>query len=64
MKFLFGMQINIEIFYKLILSLWVWVARHAKSTQNKCTILCNISRKTRRMKMIFSLQVNVKDFFK
>ena len=35
MKFIFGMQINIKVFYKLILSFWVCVARHAQSTQNK-----------------------------
>ena len=35
MKFVFGMQINIEVFYKLILSLWVCIVRHAQSTQNK-----------------------------
>ena len=29
------MQINIEVFYKLILSFWVSVARHAQSTLNK-----------------------------
>ena len=34
MKCIFGMQINIEVFYKLILSFWVCVARHAQSTQN------------------------------
>ena len=34
MKYIFGMQINIEIFYKLILSFWVCVARHAQITQN------------------------------
>ena len=34
MKFIFGMQISIEVFYKLILSFWVCVARHAQSTQN------------------------------
>ena len=32
---IFGMQINIRVFYKLILSFWVCVARHAESTQNK-----------------------------
>ena len=34
MKFIFGMQINNKIFYKLILSFWVCVTRHAQSTQN------------------------------
>ena len=35
MKFVFCMQINIEVFYKVILSFWVSVTRHAQSTQNK-----------------------------
>ena len=34
MKFIFGMQINIEVLCKLILLFWVHVARHAQSTQN------------------------------
>ena len=34
MKFIFGMKINMDIIYKLILSLWVCVARHAQSTQS------------------------------
>ena len=34
MKFIFGIQITIEVFYRLILSLWVCIARHAQSTQN------------------------------
>ena len=34
MKFIFGMQINIEIFYRLILSFRVCVARHAQITRN------------------------------
>ena len=33
MKFIFGMQIKIEVFYKLILSIWVCVTRHVQSTQ-------------------------------
>ena len=39
MKFSFGMQINIEVFYKLILPFWMCVTRHVQSTQNsKLTI--------------------------
>ena len=34
MKFIFGIHINMEVFYKLILSIWVCVTRHAQSTQN------------------------------
>ena len=35
MKFIFGMQIKVEAFYKLIPLLWVCVARHAQTTQCK-----------------------------
>ena len=46
MKCIYGMQINIEIFYKLIQSFWVCATRHAQNTQNKkFGYLCNISRK-------------------
>ena len=34
MKFIFGMEVNVEVFYNLILSFWVCVARHAQSIQN------------------------------
>ena len=33
-KLSFCLQINMEVFYKLIVSLWVFVGRHAQSTQN------------------------------
>ena len=45
MKFIFCMQIKIKVFYKLIVSIWVNVTRHAQSTQNKLACLCNISIK-------------------
>ena len=46
MKFIFGMQINIEVFYKLILSFWVCATKNAPSTQNKkFAYVYNISRK-------------------
>ena len=45
MKFIFGMQINTEVFYKLILSIWVFVTRYVQRTQNKFLYLCNIPRK-------------------
>ena len=66
MKFIFGMQMNIEVFYKLILSFWVCAIRHAQSTQNKkFAYLCNISRKVWGwVKLIFSLQINTKVFYK
>ena len=34
-KFIIGMQINIKVFLKLILSFWVCASRHAQSNQNK-----------------------------
>ena len=64
MTIIFGMQINIDIFYKLILSIWVCKARHAQSIQNKKFVyLCNISRKMWEMKFIFYLQINTKVFY-
>ena len=39
MNFIFAMQINIVVFYKLILSFWVCVTGHAQSTQNKFVYL-------------------------
>ena len=39
MNFTFGMQINIEVFDKLILLFWVSVIRHVLSTQNKFAYL-------------------------
>ena len=38
MEFIFGMLIKIKVFYKLIVSFWVCVARHAQSIQNKFSI--------------------------
>ena len=71
MKFVFAMQINIEVFYNLILSFWVCATRHAQSTQNKkFTYPCNISRKAWNggggggVKLIFCQQVNTKVFYK
>ena len=34
MKLIFCLQINTKIFYKLIVSLWLCIARHARSTEN------------------------------
>ena len=65
MKFIFGLQINIAVFYKLVLSFWVCVTRHTQSTQNKkFAYLCNISRKGWEMKLIFCMQINTKVFNK
>ena len=58
MKCILGMQINIEIFYRLILSFWVCIARHSHSIQNKkFAYICNIFRKTREVKLNFSMDI-------
>ena len=62
--FIFCMRIKIEVFYKLILSFWVCVARDAQSTLNKFAYLCNIFRKSWEMNLIFYLQINSKVFYK
>ena len=60
MKFVFCMQINIEVFYKVVLPFWVSVTRHAHSTQSKFAYIYNISIKAWGMKLIFCLQMNIK----
>ena len=74
MKCIFCMQININIFCKLMLLFWVCATRtrHAQSTQNKkFTYLCNISRKTQGEGLagegevdFFCLKINTKVFYK
>ena len=65
LKFIFGIQINIEVCYKLIPPFLLCIAKHAQSTQNKkFAYLYNVSRKTLGMKLIFCLQINTKGFFK
>ena len=60
-----NMQINIKVFYKLILSFWGCVGRHAQSTQNKkFAYLCNISRKMWGMNLIFCSWVNAKVIYR
>ena len=34
MKFIFGIQIKMEVFYELILSFWVCVTKHAQIAEN------------------------------
>ena len=53
MKLIFSMQINIKVFYELMLSFWVCVGSPAQSTQNKkFAYLCNITRKAWMIKLI------------
>ena len=60
-KFIFGMQMNIDVFYKLI----VCIGRHAQSTQNKqiCNIFTISQGKRKGWSWFFCLQINVKGFF-
>ena len=44
------MQINIKVFYNLIVLLWVYIARHAPSTQNNKFVIS-----------LHHLKVNIKD---
>ena len=48
MKLSFCLQINTNVFYKMIVSHWVYLPRQSQSTKN------NISRKTWRVKLVFS----------
>ena len=60
MNLIFGMQINIKVFYKFILSLWLRTTRYAECTQNKFAYLFSISRKACDMKLSFFQQINEK----
>ena len=63
-NFIFGLQVNIEVFYKVILSFWLCITRHTQSTKNnKLVYLCSISRKAWGMKFDFCLQINTKTFY-
>ena len=64
MNFIFDMQTNMKVFYKLIVSFWLRITRHVQSTQNKFAYLCSISRKGWGMNMIFCQQVNREIFYK
>ena len=58
-----SMQRNIEVFCKLILSIWVYVARRAQSSQNKkLAYLCNISKKNIGDEVDFLLAEKYKRF--
>ena len=59
------MQTNNKIFYKLLSSFWVCTNRNAQITQNwKFAYLCNISRKTLEMKLLFCLQIDTNIFYR
>ena len=62
MKLIFCQQINTKVFHKLIVSLWLCVARHFQSTQsNKVSISFAISQGKREgWSWFFFLEVNIK----
>ena len=65
MKCIFGIQINIEVFYKLKVLFRVCVGRHAQSAQNeKFQYLWNMSGKTWSIKLIFCLLINTEVSYK
>ena len=45
-KFIFAMQVNLEVFYKLKLSFWVCVATHAQSAKKRSLDISAISPKS------------------
>ena len=61
MKFIFGKQININVFYKLILSFSPDMPKAPKI--RSFAYLFNISRKTLGIKLLFCLQINTKVFY-
>ena len=55
----FCMKINIKVFYKLIPSFFVAIARHAQSTQNnKFTISLQYLKEEGRVEVDFCMQIN------
>ena len=64
MNCIFSMQINIEVFYKLILSFCVCVTRHAESTQNKISYIFAISPEKHEYEVDFLLPDKYESFLK
>ena len=65
MKLIFYLQINTNIFYKLIVLLWVCMARHAQSTQNNNFIISlQYFKENIKDWVVFSQLIIVKHFFK
>ena len=64
-KLIFCLQISAKIFYKMIVSLWVCIARHAQSTRNyKFTISSQYFKKNAKDEVDFCLLIIVKSFIK
>ena len=62
MKFIFGMEMNIKVFYKVILSFWLFVNRHAQSSQIILHVFVISSEKYQGG--IFCLQLKTKVLYK
>ena len=56
-KFIFGMHVNIEVFYKLVLW-WRSIPEVSKIASWQC--LYNISKKKLNMKLFFCMHINIK----
>ena len=64
MTSIFGMQININVFYKLIVSFWICVARHAQITQNKKLASLQYLQKNVGDEIIFCQQTDTNVLYK
>ena len=63
-KFIFAMQVNMEVFYKLILSFWVCVVTHAQSAKKRSLDISAISPKSIGDDVFFfCLQINTIVFY-
>ena len=62
MKFIFSTQINIKVFYKLILSFLSVHSQAFSKIPKIASLQCpyNISKKKLKMKLIFCTQINIK----
>ena len=58
MKFIFGMQINMEVFHNLLLLFWVCVIRHAQSAKIRSLHIFAISPKKHGVWNCFFLPAN------
>ena len=63
-NFVFDMQINTKVLYRLILSFQLCITRNAQSTQNKFAHFCSISGKAWGLKLTFCLQINKNIFLR
>ena len=64
MKFIFGMQRNIEVFYRVMVSFWLCGARHGQTTQNKLLISLQYLKENVKDEVDFLACRKNKGFFK